>query len=246
MSKPEKDEVLFDYISVASHVVSLVLIQVDDGIQRSVYYVSKSLHEAELRYLPLENVILAKADYIGRIAKWGMILGAFDIKYMPYTSVKSQVLADLVAKFDEPYIEEEGEKQNMDGKSVRVVSLQGSLPWKVYVDSAANQRGFEVKLIMKTEGKALEIFSDSRLVVGQVEGELEARDPRMQNYLRQVRHLRSGFKSFVLQQIPRRKNTHTDSLVTLATSSAQGLPRVILVEDLCKPAKVKKDAVQVP
>ena len=35
----------------------------------------------------------------------------------------------------------------------------------------------------------MEIFSDSRLVMGQVRGELEARDIRMQEYLNQVRHL---------------------------------------------------------
>ena len=85
---------------------------------------SKSLHEAEVRYLSLEKAILAvvhitrklphyfqshtvvvltqlplrsllrSADYIGRIAKLGTILGAFDIKYMPRTSVKGQVLTD--------------------------------------------------------------------------------------------------------------------------------------------------------
>ena len=59
MSSPEVDEVLFAYIAVASHAVSLVLIRVDNGIQRLVYYVSKSLHDAEVRYLPLEKVILA-------------------------------------------------------------------------------------------------------------------------------------------------------------------------------------------
>jgi len=31
---------------------------------------------------------------------------AFDIKYMPRTSIKGQVLADLVAKFTEPLLEE--------------------------------------------------------------------------------------------------------------------------------------------
>ena len=46
--------------------------------------------------------ILRSADYMRRIAKWGTVLGAFDIKYMPRTSVKSQVLADLVAEFVEP------------------------------------------------------------------------------------------------------------------------------------------------
>ena len=99
MSSPEEDEVLFAYIAMASHAVSLVLIWVNNGVQRPVYYASKSLHEAEVRYLPLEKAILAvmhgtrklphyfqsqtvvvltqlplrsllrSVDYIGRIAK---------------------------------------------------------------------------------------------------------------------------------------------------------------------------------
>ena len=131
ISSPRTDEILFSYIAV-----SLVLIRVDNGVQRPVYYVSKSLHEAEIHYLPLEKAILAvvhgtrkllhyfqahtvviltqlplktvlrSADYMGRIAKWGTVLGAFDIKYMPRTSVKGQVLADLVAEFTEPPLEE--------------------------------------------------------------------------------------------------------------------------------------------
>ena len=58
MSRPEVDEVLFAYIVVVSHAVSLVLVRVDSYVQRPVYYVSKSLHEAEVHYLPLENAIL--------------------------------------------------------------------------------------------------------------------------------------------------------------------------------------------
>ena len=59
MSSLEPDEVLFTYIAVALYAVSLVLIRVDNGVQRLVYYVSKSLHEAEVHYLPLEKAILA-------------------------------------------------------------------------------------------------------------------------------------------------------------------------------------------
>ena len=59
MSSPQADEVLFAYIAVAPHAVSLVLVRDDNGVQRPVYYVSKSLHEAEVRYLPLEKAILA-------------------------------------------------------------------------------------------------------------------------------------------------------------------------------------------
>ena len=57
MSRPEEEEVLFAYIAVASHVVSLVLVRVENEVQRLVYYVSKSLHEAEVHKLPLEKAI---------------------------------------------------------------------------------------------------------------------------------------------------------------------------------------------
>ena len=118
MSNLEIDEIVFAYIIVAFHAVNLVLIQIDNDMQRPVYYVSKSLHKVKVCYLPLEKAILAivhttrklphyfqahtivvltqlslktllgSADYTGRIAKWGTILGAFYIKYMSCTSVK--------------------------------------------------------------------------------------------------------------------------------------------------------------
>ena len=139
MSSPKADEVLFAYIAVTLHVVSLVLIRVDNGVQWPVYYVSKSLHETKIRYLPLEKAILVvvqatrklshyfqvhtvivltqlslrsilqSVDYTGRIAKWGTILGAFNIKYMLRTTVKGQILMDLVAEFAEPSLEKKEE-----------------------------------------------------------------------------------------------------------------------------------------
>ena len=117
MFSSEVDKVLFAYLAVAPHAVSFVLIREDNGVQKPIYYVSKSFHEAEVRYLSLEKALLAvvhatrkllyyfqaytvviltklplksilrSADYTGRIAKWGTILGAFDIKYMSPTSV---------------------------------------------------------------------------------------------------------------------------------------------------------------
>ena len=59
MSSPEPDEVFFAYIVVALYAISLVLIRVDGGVQRPVYYVSKSLYEVKVHYLPLEKAILA-------------------------------------------------------------------------------------------------------------------------------------------------------------------------------------------
>ena len=245
ISSPVVDGVLFAYIAVALYAISLVLIRVDSGIQRPVYYVNKSLNKAEVHYLPLKKAILAvvhatrklphyfqahtvvvltqlplklvlrSADYTGRIAKWGTILRTFDIKYMPRTSIKGQVLLDLVAEFVECPEEMEGGSEKLDEGSIGVASVQCPLPWDLYIDGAANQRGSGVGLVLvsperitiekslrlnfsatnneaeyeallmgmmmvqKMGGKAVKVFPDSKLVVGQVRGDLEARDSRM-------------------------------------------------------------------
>ena len=45
------------YLSVFDHVVSAVLLR-DRGIQQLVYYISKTLVDAKIRYLPLEKLVL--------------------------------------------------------------------------------------------------------------------------------------------------------------------------------------------
>ena len=132
--------------------------------------------------------------------------------------------------------------------SIEKITIEKSL--RLGFSATNNKAKYEALLVgmtmvQKMDGKVVEIFSDSRLVVGQIQGELEARDLRMQEYLSQVRHLQFGFKSFVLSQVPKSRNAHADSLATLATSSAQDLPRVILVEDLCKPSEVGRNVVHV-
>ena len=102
-----------------------------------------------------------------------------------------------------------------------------------------------MSMVQKLGGKSVNMFSDSRLIMGQVNGELEAKDERMQEYLDQAKCLRSHFDSFSLLHIPRSGNTHADSLAMLATSSAQSLPRVILVEDLYKPSVTKREVIHV-
>ena len=66
----------------------------------------------------------------------------------------------------------------------------------------------------------MKFFSDSKLVVGQVRGDLEARDSRMQEYLCQIRIIQEKFEVFDLSHVPKSGNTYADSLAILATSSA--------------------------
>ena len=55
---PELEEDLFMYLSMSDHVVSVVLLK-DQGMQWPVYYINKTLVDAETRNLPLEKLVLA-------------------------------------------------------------------------------------------------------------------------------------------------------------------------------------------
>ena len=122
-------ETLYMYLAMIDHAVSAVLLNLDQGVQKPIFYVSKTLIEAETCYLPLEKVelgkihvvrrlphyfqaytvvvqtehplqaLLRRSNFKGMIAKWRAFLGAFDIQYRPQTSIKGQVLVDFVAEF---------------------------------------------------------------------------------------------------------------------------------------------------
>ena len=75
---------------------------------------------------------LQLAPFMGRacvivsaMVKYGRItvLGAIDIKHKPRTSIKGQVLANLVAKFIEPPLEEVAATKSMDEESVGTIFL---------------------------------------------------------------------------------------------------------------------------
>ena len=97
---------------------------------------------------------------------------------------------------------------------------------------------------MLFRSKVVEIFSDLRLVVGLVKGEMKAKDVRMQEYLNQVKRLWPSFNLFSLSHISKSGNTHADSLATLATSSTGKLPQIILVKHLSRASKIVKDTIR--
>ena len=76
MSSPEVDEVLFAYLAVVH-------------ATRKLPHYFQAHTVVVPTQLPLKS-ILRSTDYTGRIAKWGTFLRAFDIKYMPRTTVKGQ------------------------------------------------------------------------------------------------------------------------------------------------------------
>ena len=147
------------YLAIFDHAVSSVLLRQQEEVQRSVFYLSKTLVDAETQYLPLEKLALAlvhatrklphyfqactvwvltkyplqsllrRSNFTGRIANWGTRLGTFDIRYKPRNSIKGQVFADFVAEFT-PFL-----GAFIEICQVRVKHLQ------VYMDGTSNVTG---------------------------------------------------------------------------------------------------------
>ena len=120
----EAGETLFIYLGVSYISVSAALFKEDENRkQRSVFFVSKSLADAETRYNCLEQATLAlwvatkklcpyfqahpivvltdlplrstihKPNLSGRMARWAIELSEFGIQYKPRLAKKGQVLA---------------------------------------------------------------------------------------------------------------------------------------------------------
>ncbi|KAK1587809.1 hypothetical protein Q3G72_017034 [Acer saccharum] len=178
LSKPVAGETLYLYLSVTKVATSSVLIRMEEGIQRPVYYSSKALLPAETRYSPAEKVALAlitaarklrlyfqehaievytdcplklilqKPELSGRLTKWAVELSEFDIRYTLKAAIKRQVVSDFIAEFTEPDTEV---RRMMESKQV------SRFRWKLHVDRSSNTHGSGAGIVITTpEGDAVE------------------------------------------------------------------------------------------
>ena len=192
--------------------------------------------------------------------KWAIELSDFDIRYKPKTSKKGQVLADFVMEFTSTEPAENAQtmtdlpiwKLSVDGASNAQGSGAGLIltsPEGIDIEYALifgfqasnNEAEYEaviagLNLAHSLEVDQLEVCSDSKLVVRQIEDTYEAKSGRIILYLQKVRDL---FKKFVLVQVrhvPRTENSQADALAKLATASQEDLSRSTPVEYLAEPS----------
>ena len=151
-----------------------------------------------------------KPKVAGRMVQWAIELSQFDIEYHPRTAIKAQALADFIAEFtileddnainktEQWTIRTDGSSaQKRRGVGIIIVTLDGEmLKYGVQLKFLATNNEAEYKGILtglrlrKTLGaKDLLIQSDSKLVIGQIKGEYEVKEERMQKYLKLTKHL---------------------------------------------------------
>ena len=78
----------------------------------------------------------------------------------------------------------------------------------------------------------IQVYSDSQLIINQVQGEYQAKDDSMTRYLAVAQHLIKKFKSCKLTQIPREQYSQADALANLGsaleTHTQMSIPLLVL------------------
>ncbi|GAV87550.1 RVT_3 domain-containing protein, partial [Cephalotus follicularis] len=185
--------------------------------------------------------VLAKSDTSGRLVKWSVKLGEYDVKFEARPAIKSQILVDFIGDNtltacmeEEPSKNDRGLwKLSVDGSSCISRSGAGLVltspdEWTLKYalrfgfKATNNEPEWEALIIGLTIAKYLEVrkieaSSDSQLVVGLVSGEYEAREDSMAKYLAHVQSLKSTFLVFRVLKVPRAENARADQLSKLAT-----------------------------
>ncbi|VFQ90193.1 unnamed protein product [Cuscuta campestris] len=208
---------------------------VEGDTQRPIYYVSRTLRDAELRYSVVEKTVLAFANTIkklnhyfqahevevrshqplsiifqnltasNRVIKRSVYLSQYQIEMKPRTAIKAQALADFMFKVSNNEAEYEA-------------LLSG------------------LRIILNLKAEYVTIRCDSRLVVSQIKGEFDTKEEWMRLYKEAALELLKTLKGYELAQIPRAENTEADVLSKLSNDSPEHISMMAHIEDLGSPS----------
>ena len=172
---------------------------------------------------PLQS-LLKRSNFTSRIAKWGTWLGYFDIQYRPRSSMKGQVLANFIAEFSlkreletvchvevrpwRVFIDDASNALKVGARIVIITSEGIRVKHSLRLGFKASNNEAEYKAllaglraILDLGAREVEVYFDSWLVINQVEGSFEDKDPQMINYLQLVKHTISHFQKVKVIQI---------------------------------------------
>ena len=82
----------------------------------------------------------------------------------------------------------------------------------------------------------MKVYSDSQLVVNQVNDIYQARGENMVAYLEKAKELLGSIRAVSIEVVPRSKNTNVDALAKLASTWDVELLDIVSVEFLAEPS----------
>jgi ribonuclease HI len=283
---PRPGEELIMYLSATHGAVSAVLLTDRNSVQTPIYFVSKALKKTETNYSAMEKLVLAlvfvakrlrryfqahpiavitdqpikqvisKPDASGRLQKWSVFLGEYNISYRPRTAIKGQILADFIVEkpdtdtplatskieLKEPWILFTDGSSCADGSGAGLIltdpeGIEFTYALRFEFTATNNEAEYEallagLRIAIQMGVRNLEANVDSKLVANHVLGEYVAKDEHMIQYLEKTKSLIQSFDRFTIKQVPRGDNRKVDALSKIASTSFAHLSKQVLVETL--------------
>ncbi|GJS88352.1 reverse transcriptase domain-containing protein [Tanacetum coccineum] len=258
LTAPIEKEELIVYLAAAREAVSTILMTEREAKQMLVYFVSRVLQGPKINYTPMEKLVLAlvhaskrlkryfqshliivityqpikqvllKPKFVGRLQKWSIDLGEYDIQYRPIISIKGQILADFIVE------------RPKDDSLVAPMEVEEELldPWTLFTDGSSYIDGSGARLILTIpEGTkftyALRFEFDATNNEAKYKAlVLHSQGTRYDSILGKVKMLANSFKKFSIKLVPRSENKKADALSKIASTSFSHLTKQVLVEVL--------------
>ncbi|XP_075654776.1 uncharacterized protein LOC142624939 [Castanea sativa] len=181
------------------------------------------------------------------MALWVIELSEFDIRYQPQAAVKRQILVDFITEFT--IMKDQGAEETQiwriyaDGSSTKHAGGAGvilhtsegdKIECMVRLDFSTtnNEAEYEaliagLDLAIAVGAKSVIIYSDSQVMISQVNGIHECKNERMKRYLEEVKG-RANNLQIKLVQIPREENQEAYRLAKAASAEPMIIPDQVL------------------
>ncbi|GJS78492.1 reverse transcriptase domain-containing protein [Tanacetum coccineum] len=206
---------------------------------------------------PIKHV-LSRPEVVGRLQKWSIELGEYDVHYRPRTSVKGQILVDFIVEHpeDDPLDTIMEAKEELpdpwtlftdgssciDGSGAGLIltnpkGAEFNYALRFRFDATNNEAVYEALIVSlriteQVGVKNLQTNVDSRLVSNQVNGSYIAKEPGMIQYIEKVKTLSNSFEKFSIKHVPRSENKKDCDLSKIASTSFAHPTKQVLVEEL--------------
>ncbi|CAN6567999.1 unnamed protein product [Malus baccata var. baccata] len=179
--------------------------------------------------LPCHMHIIAKTDVIkymlskpmlmGRIGKWILALSKFSFQYVPQRAVKGQAIADFLAEHQKSQDEIINIPRTLEVTSIWIPPSKDISDYQGNTNNRAEYEALIIglEILMDLGAVEVEVFSNSELVINQLNGDFKCRHITMAGYYLAAKQLLSYWDFEIsVNHVPRGSNLAANEMAQLA------------------------------
>ncbi|GKV46475.1 hypothetical protein SLEP1_g53456 [Rubroshorea leprosula] len=255
LTKAVDGELLYLYLGISNEAISSVLVREEARQQKPIYYISNVLHGAKLRYPIAEKAALAVVTLARKLRPYFQSHPIIVLTDQPLKQIlqKPECSGRLIKWPNDWTLYVDGASSSKgSGAGALLIGPEGyrsEHALKFNFDATNNMAEYEalllgLQLALELKISAIQVYSDSQLVVNQINSICEVVDPMMVKYVALVAELKCKFQKFCLSKIPRAENEQAD-LLSKSASDGSLSSRSVFVEVLDEPSFMKPRMMEI-